>query len=105
VNHAEQRPDRGLSADLKPRLELLPRPTVHPDLMSLAALPTPDEDRAARPIQVVLVEGESRSATATFRRTPPLGFPRPPRRSDGWFRRLLGLAYLGSAIVHLALYR
>ena len=45
-------------ADLEPRLELLPRPAVHPDLASLAALPAPDKHRAARAVEVALLERE-----------------------------------------------
>ena len=58
MDHAEQRPDRELSADLEPRVELLPSPPVHPDLAALATFPSPDEDRAARSIEVALVQGE-----------------------------------------------
>jgi hypothetical protein len=59
VDHAQQRSEGQLAADLKPRVELLPRPAVHPDLAAFAALPTADEDRAALSIQVALVQGES----------------------------------------------
>ena len=58
MDHAEQRSDRELSADLEPSVELFPSPAVHPDLATLAALPTPDEDRAARSIKITLVKGE-----------------------------------------------
>ena len=58
VDHTEQRPDRQLAADLEPRVELLPRPAVHPDLASLAALPPPHEDGASSTVKVALVEGE-----------------------------------------------
>jgi hypothetical protein len=37
-------------------VKLLPRPAVHPDLASLAALPTPDERRAAAAVQVALLK-------------------------------------------------
>ena len=39
VDHAKQRSDRELAADLEPRVELLPGPTVHPDLAPFAAFP------------------------------------------------------------------
>ena len=58
VKHAQQRPDRELSADLEPRVELLPGPSVHPDLATLATLATPDEHRAAGSVQVALLQGE-----------------------------------------------
>jgi hypothetical protein len=38
VDHAQHRADRELVADLEPGVELVPRPTVHPDLSALAAL-------------------------------------------------------------------
>ena len=52
VNQAQQRPDRPPLADLEPRVKLLPRPAVHPDFASLAALPAPDEHRAAGAVEV-----------------------------------------------------
>src|SRR5439155_11534739 len=58
VDHAEQRADRQARSDLKPRLELLPGPAVHPDLAALAALAAADEDRAARSVEVGLGESE-----------------------------------------------
>jgi hypothetical protein len=39
VDHAQQRADRKLPAELEPWIELLPRPTIHPNLAALAALP------------------------------------------------------------------
>jgi hypothetical protein len=38
VDHAQQCADRKLAADLQPGIELVPCPTVHPDLSALAAL-------------------------------------------------------------------
>ena len=35
VDHAQHRADRELVADLEPGVELVPRPTVHPDLSAL----------------------------------------------------------------------
>ncbi len=58
VDHAQQRADRKLAADLEPRIELLPRPTIHPDLTALAARPAPDEHGAAGPVEVALLERE-----------------------------------------------
>src|SRR5690242_11233648 len=47
-----------LATDLQPRIELLPRPPVHPDLAALAALPAPDEYGAAGSVQIALLERE-----------------------------------------------
>jgi hypothetical protein len=58
MDHAQHRAGSELAADLKPRLELLPRPTIHPDLATLAALPAPDKDGAAGPVQIALLERE-----------------------------------------------
>jgi hypothetical protein len=58
VDHAQQRADRQLSADLEPWVELVPGPAVHPDLAAPAALPTPDEHRAEAAVRVTLLEGE-----------------------------------------------
>jgi hypothetical protein len=58
VDHAQQRSDRELAADLEPRLELLPCPGVHPDLASLAAFPASDEHGAAAAVQVALLESQ-----------------------------------------------
>src|SRR5690348_11652589 len=43
---------------LEPWVELLPRPTVHPDLASLAAFSPPDEHSASGAVQVALPEQE-----------------------------------------------
>jgi hypothetical protein len=56
VDDAQHRTDRELATDLQPRIELLPRPTIHSDLTALAALPTPDEYGAARSVQIALLE-------------------------------------------------
>jgi hypothetical protein len=58
VDHAQHRADWELATDLQPRIELLPRPTIHADLAALAALPAPDEDGAARSVQIALLERE-----------------------------------------------
>jgi hypothetical protein len=58
VDNAEHRADREPATDLQPRIELLPRPAIHPNLSPLAALPPPDEYRAARSVQVTLLERE-----------------------------------------------
>jgi hypothetical protein len=58
VDHAQHRTDWELATDLQPRIELLPRPAVHPDLAALAALPAPDEDGAARSVQIAFLERE-----------------------------------------------
>jgi len=49
VDHAQQCADPELLADLEPSVKLVPRPTVHPDLASLAARPAPDERRGIGP--------------------------------------------------------
>jgi hypothetical protein len=56
VDDAQHRADWELAADLEPGIELLPRPTVHSDLPALAALPAPDQDGAARPVEVALLQ-------------------------------------------------
>ena len=58
VDHAQQGADWDLPADLEPWVELLPRPAVHPDLPSLAALATPYEHSAAGAVLVALLERE-----------------------------------------------
>jgi hypothetical protein len=58
VNHAQHRADRQLAADLEPGIELVPRPTVHPYLSTLTALPTPDEYSTAGAVKVALLERE-----------------------------------------------
>jgi hypothetical protein len=58
VDHAQQCPNRQLAADPKPWVELLPSPTVHTDLASLAALPAPDKHSATGAVQVALLERE-----------------------------------------------
>jgi hypothetical protein len=56
VDNAQHRADRELATDLAPRLELLPRPTVHSDFAALAALPAADKHRAAGSVEVALLE-------------------------------------------------
>jgi hypothetical protein len=58
AQHAPERSERELAADLEPRVELLPGPAVHPDLAALAALPAPHEHGAAATVQVGLLEGK-----------------------------------------------
>ncbi|MDQ6840899.1 MAG: hypothetical protein M3025_00540 [Actinomycetota bacterium] len=58
MDHAQQRSDRELTADLEPGVELLPGPAVHPDLASLAAFPAPNEHGGAAAVQVALLESE-----------------------------------------------
>jgi hypothetical protein len=58
VDHAQHGAERKLAADLEPWLELLPRPAIHPDLPSLATLPTPDEHGAAIAVKIALLKGE-----------------------------------------------
>jgi hypothetical protein len=58
VAHAQERSDRELAANLEPRVELLPGPSVHPDFATLAAFPAPNEHGAAAAVQVALLEGE-----------------------------------------------
>jgi hypothetical protein len=58
VDDAEQCADRKLCALLQPRRELVPRPRVHADLATLAALATAHEDRAAHAIKVALGKRE-----------------------------------------------
>src|SRR5947209_3414826 len=56
MDHAQQRPDRKVAADLEPWVELIPRPSVHPDLASLATLPAPDEHGPAATVKVALLQ-------------------------------------------------
>jgi hypothetical protein len=58
VDHAQERPERELAADLAPRAQLFPCPAVHPDLASLAAFPAPDEHGAAAAVKIALLESE-----------------------------------------------
>src|SRR5947209_20318078 len=58
VDHAQERSDRELAADLEPRVELLPCPAIHPNLAPLATFPSPNEHRAAGAVEVALVECE-----------------------------------------------
>ena len=43
VDNAQHRADREPATNLQPRIELLPRPAIHPNLSPLTALPAPDE--------------------------------------------------------------
>src|SRR5437867_2779250 len=58
VDHAQERSDRELAANLEPRAELIPCPAVHPDLAPLATFPSPDEHRAASAVKIALLERE-----------------------------------------------
>jgi hypothetical protein len=56
MDHAQHSSNRELPTNLEPRLKPLPRPAVHPDLASLAALPPPNEYSAARAIEIALMQ-------------------------------------------------
>jgi hypothetical protein len=56
VDNAQHRADREPATNLQPRTELLPCPAIHPNLSPLAALPAPDDYRAARSVQIALLE-------------------------------------------------
>jgi hypothetical protein len=58
VDHAQERSDRELASELKPRVELFPGPAVHSEIAPLAAFPAPDEHGAAASVQVALLKGE-----------------------------------------------
>jgi hypothetical protein len=58
VDHAEERADRQLEAELKPRAQLLEAPGVHPDLAPAPALARAHEQRAALRVEIALVERE-----------------------------------------------
>jgi hypothetical protein len=46
MHHAEQRADREGGPRLEPRRQLIPRPTVHPDLATAATLTATHKNRA-----------------------------------------------------------
>lgn len=58
VDHGQHRANGKLATDLQPRIELLPRSAIHPDLAALAALPMSDEYGAAGSVQIALLECE-----------------------------------------------
>jgi hypothetical protein len=58
VDHAQHCADWELATDLQPRVELFPRPAVHPDFTALAALSSADEHGAAVSVEVALLERE-----------------------------------------------
>jgi hypothetical protein len=58
VEHAQKRADRELLAGLDPRVELIPCPTVHPYLATLAALPASDENCSASSVQIAFLNRE-----------------------------------------------
>jgi hypothetical protein len=58
TDHAQQRSDRQAWPELEPRVELLPRPAVHPDLASLPAFAPADEHGAARTVEISLRKRE-----------------------------------------------
>jgi hypothetical protein len=58
VQHTQQRPNRQVGSDLEPRVQLLLRPAIHPDLASLAALPAPDEHSTAAAVKIALLKAE-----------------------------------------------
>src|SRR5258708_17048062 len=52
AQHAEQRSDGQINAELDPGVEVLPCPAVHPDLATFAALSVPDRDRTTHPVKI-----------------------------------------------------
>ena len=56
VDHAQQRADRELAAELEPWIQVVPRPAIHADLATLDSLATTHDDRAAGTVQVALLE-------------------------------------------------
>jgi hypothetical protein len=58
AQHAEQRSDGQINAELDPGVEVLPCPAVHPDLATFAALSVPDRDRTTHPVKIAFGEGE-----------------------------------------------
>ena len=58
MDYTQQSADWELVTDLQPWIELLPRPTVHPDLAALAALSAPNAYGAAGSVQIALLERE-----------------------------------------------
>ena len=58
MDHAQQRTDRELAADFESWIELVSCRSVHPDLASLAALPTANNDCTAGTVNVALWERE-----------------------------------------------
>jgi hypothetical protein len=54
IDDAEQSSDRQTRPEFKPRVELLPRPAVHPDLAPLPALAAAHEHRAPRAVEISL---------------------------------------------------
>ena len=58
MDHAEKRTDWELAADRQPWVELLPCPSVQPDLSPLASLPAPDENCTAGAVEIALLKRE-----------------------------------------------
>jgi hypothetical protein len=58
VDHAEERADRQLEAELEPRAQLLEAPGVHPDLAPAPALARAHEQRAPLRVEVALQKRE-----------------------------------------------
>ena len=54
AQNAEERADRQGPAYVKPGIELLPRPAVHPDLPPATTLPSTDQDGAALAVKIGL---------------------------------------------------
>jgi hypothetical protein len=52
LDDAQEWADRKLASQLEPRLQLLPRPTVHADLAPAPALTAPHEKRAAGLVEI-----------------------------------------------------
>jgi hypothetical protein len=55
---AQQSADVHVHPNRQPRVEVLPRPCVHPDLPSLAILPTAHQDAAAGSVEIALSEAK-----------------------------------------------
>jgi hypothetical protein len=58
LDYTQHRADWELAGNLKPWVDLLPGPAIHPDLSPFAALSAPDEDGIAGRVQIALLEGE-----------------------------------------------
>jgi DNA-binding MarR family transcriptional regulator len=86
VDHAQDRADWELATDLQPRIELLPRPPVHPNLPALAALRELSVTLSTATLSVM----SDRLTTATGRLPKPdANFGYLFRLAHQRFRRLL----------------
>ncbi len=95
MDDTEQRSDRQLPSELEPRRELIPRPVVHPDFASPAALAAAHQDRAAFTVEVALGWGE-RLADPHSR--PPQHNHQPAQANA--FRASPGRAHDGDDLLH-----